>query len=75
MLDRGADVAAENEDGNTPLHNAAAGPLSDKEVAALLLDRGADIQVKNDNGDTPCQLARTREEFRGTPVLGRLCAP
>lgn len=75
LLDRGADVAAENEDGNTPLHSAAAGPLSAKEVAALLLDRGADIQVKNDNGDTPCQLARTREEFRGTPVLGRLCAP
>ena len=83
LLDRGADVNAggsgsvEHIDdplGNTvtPLHGAVARGLSG--VTPLLLDRGADTSATV-NGQTPCQLARDRDIFTGTPLLGRLCRP
>ena len=46
MLDRGADVAARDDDGETPLHEAAT--HSDLEVIRLLLERGADASAQDD---------------------------
>src|SRR5262249_54726430 len=45
LLDAGADVNAEEENGRTPLHVAATNRR--KEVAALLLARGAKVDAKN----------------------------
>ncbi|RPB10818.1 ankyrin, partial [Morchella conica CCBAS932] len=42
LLDRGADISATTDDGQTPLHRAAVYG-GDVKVAELLLDRGADI--------------------------------
>ncbi len=83
LLDRGADINARSSGsvdhiddplGNTvtPLHGAVARGFSS--VTALLLDRNADTSAAI-NGQTPCQLARDRDIFTGTPLLGRLCRP
>ena len=48
LLDKGADVNAKNDNGDTPLHRAR-----DLEMAKVLLDKGADVNAKNNNGDTP----------------------
>ena len=52
LLDRGADIAARDDSGRTPLHGAAANN-TEPAVIALLLDRGADIAAKSDSGWTP----------------------
>ena len=44
LIDRGADVNARNEHGQTPLHLAAY-RSEDPEIFALLLDSGADIEA------------------------------
>ena len=56
MLDRGADIESEVEDGSTPLHYAAKFKAS-QEMVALLLDRGADIKARDDSGGTPLHYA------------------
>ena len=45
LVARGADVAAFNDQGLTPLHTLAAG--GDVESAELLLDHGADVNVRS----------------------------
>ena len=56
LLERGADVRAKNNRGETPLHWA-----KNVETAKLLLDRGADVNAKNNMGDTPLHLAKNVE--------------
>ena len=56
LLDHGANVAAKDSDGSTPLHNAA-GLNADSAAIDLLLDRGADIAAKDHGGLTPLHLA------------------
>ena len=46
LLERGADIKAEDDGGGTPLHGAARSN-ENPEVAALLLDRGADVHAKD----------------------------
>ena len=72
LLDGGANIEAQR-DGWTALLWAAY--HDQPEIAELLLDRGADSKVKNNDGQTPCQVARQRDSFTGTPLLGRLCRP
>jgi len=50
-IDSGADVNAQDERGNTPLH--AVSWYGGSDIAQLLLDHGADIEKKSVNGDTP----------------------
>ena len=73
LIDRGADVTAQNEDGDTPLHLALNQnqswaftqlliPFSTRrqiEVACVLIDGGADVTAKNMYGETPLHLALT----------------
>ena len=48
LLKLGADACAQNDDGDTPLHIAAASGLAD--CCALLLQNGANMALKNNVG-------------------------
>lgn len=50
LIQHGANVNAQDLDGNTPLHYAV---LSNIHVVKLLLDHGADLSIQNKDGLTP----------------------
>jgi uncharacterized protein len=50
-----ADVNVEDQDGNTPLHNAAA--RGDNEMILYLVSKGADVKVVNREGKTTVDMA------------------
>lgn len=53
---------AGDEDGDTPLHNAARGNHAD--VVTLLLSHGADPTLRNRSGNTPAQEAEEEEVIK-----------
>lgn len=57
LLQAGANPAAPNKNGDTPLHEAAR--RGDTATAAKLLAHGADIHAVNNNGDTALHMAAT----------------
>jgi len=57
MLTKGADVNAEDQYGNTPLHWASMKNHAD--VVRLLLTHNANVNVRNRNGKTPLMVAKT----------------
>jgi len=59
LLEHGADVNRQSDNGNTPLHLAAL--WEHYETAKLLLASGADVTIRNENGETPQELAKTEE--------------
>ncbi len=59
-LDRGADLMADNEKGETPLH--LAGQIAPLDVIELLLEEGADITATDNDGWTPLHAAAAWNE-------------
>ena len=55
LVERGADVTAQDKDGSTPLHVASRWDHLD--LARLLVERGADMTVQDMYGSTPLHLA------------------
>lgn len=65
LLQAGAKIDSVDDEGNTPLHEAAR--LTSVRGAEALLARGAKANVKNKAGETPLSIARESEHRR--PVL------
>jgi len=63
LLEAGANVAAEDVHGNTPLHAAAFGSRGRGELIVALLARGADPHRPNKSGISPLTLANTIANF------------
>jgi ankyrin repeat protein len=59
----GANINAQWEDGNTPLHKPR-----DKNVTAALIELGADVNARNNDGETPLF---TTEDIESIPLLLR----
>lgn len=71
LLDVGADVAARDLQGRTPLHHVTLGHRRGNiaEAATLLLDAGADPQAPDGNGETVMDLARRRRDVLAIRAL------
>ena len=67
LLNKGAEVNANDEYGNTPLHIAAF--KADLEVVRLFLHRGANIKAKDSNGNTALHSASNRGHLKVVEVL------
>lgn len=67
LLDAGADVNSRNQEGETPLHQAAED--YDKQVAQLLIDHGANVDASNNFGQTPLHAAAMHGAFEVLDIL------
>ena len=71
LLDAGADPNTQEEDGQTPLHWAAANNHTPAVVTALL-DPGANPAAKTADSTTAFDLIRINEKLKGTDAYRRL---
>jgi ankyrin repeat protein len=63
LIEHGANVNAQDIDGNTPLHaHAMATPLN-HEIVQYLLANGADREIKNNAGNTALELLDKRTDY------------
>ena len=67
LLDRGADVNAADNAGETPLHCASR--EDEVDAVTLLLDRGADVNVADNNGQTPLHYASSSGAVEAVRLL------
>jgi ankyrin repeat protein len=68
LLDHGALVTAQNQNGGTPLHDAALGGNAD--VVTLLLDHGSVIDERElDSGATPLMMAASMGRLEVVKLL------
>jgi ankyrin repeat protein len=59
-LERGVDLRAFNDNGDTALHRAVGG-----DIIRFLVERGADVHVTNKQGQTPLEAALARRDRNG----------
>lgn len=71
LLDAGAEIAARDLQGRTPLHHVTLGHTRGDVAQAvkLLLDAGADPQALDGNGETVAALARRRRDVMAVRAL------
>ena len=74
LLDHGADVNAQNADGQTPLHRLGVSLDSFFEanchsLARLMLERGAEVNARDKNQETPLHSASYLSRLETTRVL------
>ena len=67
LIERGADVNAKEEYGNTPLHWASI--ENHIELAKLLIERGADVNAKRNDGETPLHQASWKNRIETAKLL------
>ena len=72
LMHKGADVIAQNENGETPLHFDALYLINKPGVIQALLTAGADGKAKNKDGKTPWDLAQENEKLEGTKAYRAL---
>ena len=70
-IDAGADLEARDEDGWTPLMQAAV-RNENAAVVQLLLDAGADATATNEDGETAWDLIQENEAPEGSPAYWAL---
>ncbi|MBL6761391.1 MAG: ankyrin repeat domain-containing protein [PS1 clade bacterium] len=70
-LDRGADAAARDWLGNTPLHYAA-GNNETPAIIITLLEHGANSKIKNNDGKTALDLIDMDSPLRNTKAYWQL---
>lgn len=58
LINRGADVRASDELGDTALHRAASAGFD--EIVRLLVDKGASVDARNHQGQSPLAMTRRR---------------
>jgi len=67
LIERGADMTAEDNDGESPLHLAL--HQENVEVARMLIERGTAVAARNKVGDTPLHLALRQTEMEVARML------
>jgi len=67
LVERGADVNAQDEEGRIALIHATEG--GNTEVVQILLDKGADRSVKDRNGHTALMIAEVRDRVQIAELL------
>ena len=67
LKERGADVDARDEDGQTPMFRAAT--WSQLGVMTWLVEQGADINARDDEGQTPMHAAARNSQIAGMKWL------
>ncbi len=68
LLERGFDMNATNDNGDTALHAAISGRGS-KSIVRYLVERGAKLQAKNKQGRTPLEVATASRHDVGDIVM------
>jgi ankyrin repeat protein len=75
LIEAGADINFQNNDGSTALHTAAF--FCRPEIVKMLLDKGADKTIKNNYNATPYQMVAGSfsESKAGYDMMGKVLGP
>ena len=69
LIERGADIKARDQQGNSPLIVAAGNGWVD--VVRVLVEKGADITAKNNAGSTPLLIASANGKSQVVEYLAK----
>jgi ankyrin repeat protein len=75
LIDAGADLNFQNNDGSTALHTAAF--FCHPDIVKMLLDKGADKNIKNKFGQTPYEMVAMPFDLvkEGYDMMGQVLGP
>ncbi|MDH5381919.1 MAG: ankyrin repeat domain-containing protein, partial [Cyclobacteriaceae bacterium] len=61
LINKGLDVNAQDNDGETPMHASVRGGKDNLDIVKLLLDNDADINARNKKGQTVLKRAKGKK--------------